>query len=160
MTDRHNAIPVAIAFVRAGKRLLLLRHAARKDRFAGLWNGVGGHVHAGEDIRAAAAREFEEETNLRVESLRLRGVIHESGLLGKAHLLFIFDGRVPEPLGLETPPTQRDGEFAWFLPEEIPWKALVPDLQVLLPKLLEDDKMIFGVQDFDGEDRPLRLRLA
>ncbi len=52
-----------------------------------------------------------------------------------------------------------EGELAWFRPDEIPWAEAVPDLRVLLPRVLEGDELLFGSQEFDGSDRPLRLQL-
>ena len=67
---RHTARLATASFVRCGQRLLLLRHGPGSDRFAGRGNGVGGHVEAGEGLRAAARRELLEEAGLTVEALR------------------------------------------------------------------------------------------
>jgi ADP-ribose pyrophosphatase YjhB (NUDIX family) len=57
----------AAAVVRdAGGRVLLVRRAGGAAR-AGLWSVPAGFVDAGEEIRAAARRELEEETGLVAE---------------------------------------------------------------------------------------------
>lgn len=57
---RHRAVHV-IVFDRAG-RLYLQKRSALKDTAPGLWDtSVGGHVQPGEEISAAARREFREE---------------------------------------------------------------------------------------------------
>lgn len=57
----------AAAVVRdAGGRVLLVRRAEGATR-AGLWSVPAGFVDAGEEIRAAARRELEEETGLVAE---------------------------------------------------------------------------------------------
>jgi 8-oxo-dGTP diphosphatase len=171
VSPQTSVTPVVLGFVRAGDRLLLLRAGPGKDRFRGLWNGIGGHVRAGEDIRAAARREIREEAGLEVEGLELRAVIHETGLLGRAHLLFVFFASVAEALAREAPPSAEggasrgerpadgEGELAWFPLQALPHE-LVPDLHVLLPRVLAEDRVLFGVQEFDGTDRPVRLHLA
>jgi len=181
---------VTLCFVLAGSKgeVLLSRAAPDRDRFPGLWNGVGGHVEPGEDVRAAALRELREETGLAPERIELRAVIHESALLGRAHLLFVFRAelttlasgslRAPGPssslasgslraprrlldeVALPPAPTSREGTLAWFAQNRIPWEHVVPDLRALLPRVLEPGGVLFGVQEFDGGDRALRLELA
>jgi 8-oxo-dGTP diphosphatase len=156
MADRTTVIPVTLAFLTYGVSLLLLRTAADRDRFAGLWNGVGGHVREGESIRAAALREIEEETGLHPTSLELRAVLHETGLLGRAHLLFVFAGGIARAQPL---PECREGRLAWFPRDDLPWDSLVPDLRRILPLALGEGPIAFGVQRFAGGDRAIDLVL-
>jgi len=60
---RNPTIGVAVV-VRDGDRILLGRR--RSGIYAGMWCIPCGHVEWDEDLRAAAVREFEEETGLRV----------------------------------------------------------------------------------------------
>ena len=159
MAERVAAVPVTLCFVLAGEHVLLLRADETKDRFRGLWNGLGGHVRPGEDVRTAALRELREESGLEPEALRLRAVVHETGLLGRPHLLFVFTARVDPAAAEKTPAAVPEGELAWFRLAEMPWAELVPDLRTLLPRVLESEELLFGVQVFDGNDRPLALRL-
>ncbi len=146
---RHSARPVTVAFVLRGDRVLLMRHPEAGDRFRGLWNGVGGHVEPGEDIRAAARRELREETGLDVPDLRLRGVVHETGLLGHAHLLFLFVGESPEG-----PVRPLSGvELTWQPVADLEGLPLVHDLSVLLPHALSAAEPFFATERYDGSDR-------
>lgn len=54
---------LGLAFSTDGREVLLLLKN-RPDFLAGLWNGIGGHIEAGESARAAMAREFTEEAGL------------------------------------------------------------------------------------------------
>jgi 8-oxo-dGTP diphosphatase len=137
--------------VRCGQQLLLLRHAPGSDRFAGCWNGVGGHVEAGEGLRAAARRELLEEAGLSVEALRLRGVVHETGLLGHAYVIFFFVGEVAE--GTLRPAA--GVELAWHDLARVHQLPLVPDLHELLPALLTNPEPVLAVEHYDGADRPV-----
>jgi len=157
MPERAAVVPVTLCFVRSGDHVLLLRIASHKDRFPGCWNGVGGHVRTGEDVRAAVAREIREETGLEPRDLRLRAVIHETGLVGRSHLLFVFTAGVEKRDALRE---SHEGKLAWFELSALPWTELVPDLRTLLPRVLEAPEPLFGVQHFDGGDRSLALEIG
>lgn len=70
---------LGFAFDRRGAVALILK--GRPDWQAGKWNGIGGHVEKGEIPSAAMAREFKEETTMRIPATdwRLCGQLHKSG---------------------------------------------------------------------------------
>jgi 8-oxo-dGTP diphosphatase len=153
--ERHLARLATVALVRSQGRLLLMRHPPGSDRFAGRWNGVGGHVEPGEGLRAAARRELFEETGLDVPQLALRGVVHETGLLGHAYVVFFFVGEVAEPALRPAPGV----ELAWHEPARVRELALVDDLHELLELLLANPEPVLAVERFDGGDRRLAFAL-
>jgi 8-oxo-dGTP diphosphatase len=148
---RHVARLATVSFVRSGERLLLLRHASGSARFAGRWNGIGGHVEAGEGVRAAARRELLEEAGLDVADLRLRGVVHETGLLGHAYVVFFFVGEAADPALRPAPGL----ELAWHELARVRELPLVDDLHELLEALLTNPEPVLAVERYDGADRPL-----
>jgi 8-oxo-dGTP diphosphatase len=90
---RHLTVPRTLCFVLHGDDVLLIQRARHKRLFPGKVNGVGGHIEAGEDVAASAAREIHEETGLTVHDLWLAGVVHVDGRLGQADPL--ADGAMP-----------------------------------------------------------------
>ncbi len=151
---RVEARLVTLSFVTCGEDVLLLRHPQDSDRFAGQWNGIGGHVESGEGIHDAAVRELREEAGLDSTDLVLRGVVHETGLLGRAHVLFVFRGRtrqrvVSSPEGIE---------LRWQPISELSSVSLVHDVAVLLPRALAAGDPFFVTEGYDGGDRRTSLR--
>ncbi len=66
----------------------------RPDWQQGKWNGIGGHVEKGEIPSAAMAREFREETTMRIPATdwRLCGQLHKSG----DYRCSVYTVRVPD----------------------------------------------------------------
>ncbi len=155
--ERHSARLACLVFLVRDGAVLLERRPATSDRFAGLWDAVGGHVEAGEDIEASARRELREETGLEASRLRLRGVIHESGLLGHHYVVFLFVGECGEG---EARAGDGVGELAWHPVEALAALPLVPDVHVLLPRLLEARETLFVTERYDGSDVPLSLAIG
>ncbi len=151
---RHTARLVTVSFVRHEDAVLLLRHPTDGDRFAGQWNGIGGHVEAGEDVRAAARREVREEAGIDVPDLTLRGVVHESGLLGAAHVVFVFTGSVARR---EVAP-ESGVTLGWHPLDRLDALPLVHDVALLLPRALTAREVFFATESFDGGDRCTSFR--
>lgn len=153
---RASARLATLVFLRHGDDVLLLRHSPDSDRFAGLWNGVGGHVERGEDIREAARRELREEIGVEVRELRLRGVVHETGLVGHAYVVFLFVGAVEQRDVRPAPGL----EVAWHPLAELDALPLVEDVAVFLPRLWDVGETFFATEVYDGADGRLSLRLS
>ena len=149
MADRHRVRPVTLAFVRHADELLLIRHPDDARRFAGRWNGVGGHVEAGEGVLAAARRELREEAGLDVATLRLRAVIHESGFGGDAFAVFVFAGESATRTLHPAP----GHEVAWHALDGVEALPLVDDVPLLLPHLFGAGDPVLLTETYDGGSR-------
>lgn len=150
---RYQVIPRTLCFVTYEHEVLLLRGGPKKRLWAGLYNGLGGHVEAGEDIYASAAREVQEEAGLTVRDLRLRAVVHaDAGDPAVGVLFFVFT--VAADTREVTP--SAEGDLAWVPVTALPAAEMVEDLPVLLPKVLalgDDDPPLFVAYNYDGDNR-------
>lgn len=153
---RHQARLSTVAFLRRRGEVLLLRHPEHKARFAGRWDGIGGHVEPGEDVREAARRELREESGIDVADLRLRGVLHESGMQGHHYVVFLFVGDAPPG-----EPRSPEGLELRFVPEgELSALPLVEDLRHWLPDLLRAREPLFLTERYDGGDGLLSVHVS
>ncbi len=84
-------VAAAVVVEHDGKILLTRRV---NDPQRGLWTVPGGFVDAGEDPRAAAVRECEEETGLKVEVTELLDVIAGREHTRGASFVIFYRGRV------------------------------------------------------------------
>ncbi len=128
--QRYQVIPRTLIFLRRGEEYLLLRGAPDKKRFAGLYNGLGGHVERGESIRAAARRELEEETGLQA-ALQLVGTVLVDVEPQRGVLLFVFSG---QPTGGTLRPSA-EGQAEWIAYSAVRNLPAVPDLPPLLERV-------------------------
>lgn len=161
--QRHQVIPRTLVFLTSrhpetGKTVvLLLRGAPTKRLWANLYNGLGGHVEAGEDVLAAAVREVQEEAGIASAQMHLRGIVHIDTGKEKAEekaeekaaeaeqrqpgiMIFVFRGTCTFAPPITTP----EGTPEWIPVDQVMDLPLVDDLYELLPLALDGDPHFFG----------------
>jgi 8-oxo-dGTP diphosphatase len=131
---RYQVVPRTLIFLfDRQNRVLLLKGSPQKRLWAGFYNGIGGHIEAGEDIVEAAHRELFEETGILELSLDLIGqiMVDASPQVGVA--IFVFKGEY-DGTSLSA---SDEGSLAWVDLDDLDSVPLVEDLPVLLPKVAQ-----------------------
>lgn len=116
----------AAVFICADARVLLVRRA--NDPFQGAWALPAGFVDAGEDPRAAAAREALEETGLTVHIDGLLDVFHTSGDSGMADIVIVYRASVT---GGTLCAADDAAAAAWFRADAVPEVAFLPSTAIV-----------------------------
>ena len=88
--DRYTLVPRTLSFLFQDNQVLLIK--LNRGGWAGLYNGIGGHLEQGEDPLTAAARELREETGLSRVEQRLVGVVTVDTGSRPGIGLFVFVG--------------------------------------------------------------------
>ena len=137
---RYTVVPRTLIFLTRGDQVLLLRGAPDKKLWANRYNGLGGHIEAGEDPWHAALREVQEEAGITPSRLELKGIIHVTRPEPPGVMLFVFTGAAPD----DTPIASEEGQVEWVALEALATLPVVEDLPVLLAQVLSAQTAVFG----------------
>lgn len=138
-----------------GRQVLLIHRNRRlDDPHFGKYNGLGGKLHADEDVVSGMRREIREEAGLECEKLMLRGTISWPGFGQQGEDWFGFVFRVDRWSG--TPLTQNpEGALVWKDVERLLELPLWEGDRYFLPLVFSSDARQFhGVMPY-REGRPV-----
>lgn len=137
--------------VKDGKVLMLKRvdDSPWKDTYM----PIGGHIDPDEDAIFASDREFEEETGLKAQNTKLRGIVHQTGFYGKDVLMFVTQCNCEDG----EPKSNEEGIPEWLEISKLDdIKTIKNSIRLLNMTLdLKEGEIFFVVSKFDGKDKEL-----
>ncbi len=122
--------------------LLVHRNARPGDHHLGKYNGLGGKLEPGEDVRTCMTREIREEAGIDCRDMTLRGTVNWPGFgkngehwFGVIFLITSFAG---------TPKKKNEeGDLAWHRVAEISSLPMWEGDRFFLPLVFDDDHRPF-----------------
>jgi 8-oxo-dGTP diphosphatase len=132
LTGRYALVPRSLIFLTQANQVLLIKGAPEKKLWAGLYNGLGGHIERGEDVISSARRELREEAGIQAASLWLCGVITID--TGQASGIAVFVLRGESLVGQLR--SSAEGDLEWVAMDQIDHLPVVEDLPMLLKRVL------------------------
>jgi 8-oxo-dGTP diphosphatase len=116
----------------------------RKD----IYDPIGGHIEAGEDVLDNARREALEEAGVRLINPKVKGIIHAHGFAGKNIMLFVVVATTDD----EGVKSTLEGELEWVNPNDIDKLNIFEDLKLIIEKVLtlNDGQTFTAVSHFEG----------
>jgi 8-oxo-dGTP diphosphatase len=149
--ERYMVIPRSLIFLTCGEKILLLKGDVGKRLWAGLYNGIGGHIEQGEDVHSAAQRELLEEAGLKASELWLCGINIINTRSNPGVCLFIFRGHAGETNLIGS----NEGTLQWLDIEGLQNLPIVSDLHALIPRILsmkKGDPVFFAYSEYNEVD--------
>jgi 8-oxo-dGTP diphosphatase len=151
--QRYHVIPRTLIFLfNDREQVLLIKGAENKRRWGGLYNGIGGHIEAGEEILEAAQRELLEETGIPDLDLIYCGQVMIDVSQEEGVAIFIFRGAYTGEGFIPS----KEGELFWFDLDGLEEIPLVEDLAYLLPRIVrykEGDPVIIGKYQYTDSEK-------
>ena len=130
------------------KYLMLLRNKKEKDVNEGKWIGVGGKCEKGESPEECVIRETFEETGIKLESFKMRGVMTFASEGWEDEYIFVytsdkFSGHITEC---------NEGELAWIDKDKIMDLNLWDGDRIFLDIMINSDKLFSIKLSYKGDD--------
>lgn len=158
-TQRWLTMPRTLSFVINGGDVLMLKRDASRRVFPNQYNGLGGHVERDEDVCSSALREIEEESGLKVHSLRLCCIHNIDADEASGILLFVFTAMSDSR---DIKPSTPEGALEWIPIDKVLDYDLVEDLPHILPRILDfpdGQGPLYAHVSYDEDDQ-IKLRFV
>lgn len=156
LNPRYVMVPRTLSFIFRGSRVLLIKGAPTKRLWAGLYNGIGGHIERGEDVIGSGLRELREETGIAVKNYRLVGTVLVDASDEVGVCVFVLRGDYWRGELVHS----TEGTLEWLEVEQLPKLPCVADVPALVQRVssMGVDEVPFSARSFYDEQEKLTLR--
>jgi 8-oxo-dGTP diphosphatase len=157
LKSRYRMVPRTLILLFNEEKVLLQKGSETKKIYAGFYNGLGGHVERGEDVKSCARREIKEEAGIECDDLFFCGTIAIDVKQDQGILLFVFSGShiIGEIIKSD------EGEVEWIPICEIAGLPVVEDIPELIErvKLTKRGKIPFHLL-YSYEENGIRVTIS
>jgi 8-oxo-dGTP diphosphatase len=130
------------------KTLMIFRNKKLNDYHEGKWNGLGGKFEQGESPEECAIREIEEESGLKVKSIKMKGFVTFPMFDGKDDwYVFLFTSEDFEGELIDSP----EGHLEWIPTDKLTGINLWDGDKIFIPWLYEEKFFSAKFNYVDGE---------
>ncbi|MGI6054703.1 MAG: NUDIX hydrolase [Clostridium sp.] len=145
--EKRSALTTLCYMEKDGCYLMMHRVRKKQDVNAGKWIGVGGHFEENESPEECLVREVREETGLRLETWRFRGIVTFMAKGWPTEYMCLFTADAPEGEVLDC----EEGELCWIPKGEIMNLNLWEGDRIFLRFLLEEHGFFSLKLEYDGD---------
>lgn len=146
---------ISTCILKENNKVLLLKKPKR-----GWYAMPGGKMESGESVKESAAREFREETGLRLQDLELQGVftfvVKDSEEIKEEWMMFTFYAEQYEGELLEE---SAEGIMEWVPVERIAEKPMAEGDLHLMQHILSGQTMLYGTFTYTSDYQLIDERL-
>lgn len=147
--QRHQVIPRTLCIVKNGNKVLLIEYAERKGELYGFFNLLGGHIESDEGIIENASKEIHEETGLRPETTKLKGIVHIDNFFGKNIMMFVTLSETNSTDVIESD----EGKLHWVDIDKVDSLKIFEDVKIILDKIneIKEDEVFTAKSRFNDD---------
>jgi 8-oxo-dGTP diphosphatase len=158
MKNTYQVIPRNLIIIFNNECVLLQKGNPDKIHWANMYNGLGGHIEANENVYSSATRELLEESGIKLKNrqIQLKGIIHVHTYFNEKAFMFIFSAEVKSQRFIDS----NEGKLEWVQINKLKLiNNIAEDIKtiVLQIKKLHKGQIISGTSKYNKERKLIKF---